>query len=58
MELLYIAWAVLLCCLAVAFLVMNAKEGRTMRRDDTAVNPLFSPGGPAARPRSSPGRPW
>jgi hypothetical protein len=55
-ERVYIMWGILLLLFAVVFVVMNIKEDKTVRPNETATDPMFRRNRPAKdeRPSSRP----
>jgi hypothetical protein len=50
-ERIYVVWGVLLLLFAVVFIIMSVKEGKIVRPDEAATDPMFRRNRPAKEDR-------
>jgi hypothetical protein len=55
-ERIYIMWGVLLLLFALVFIIMSVKEGKIVRPDEAAMDPMFRRNRPAKGDRRTLGR--
>jgi hypothetical protein len=53
MERIYVMWGMLLLLFAVVFIVMSIREGKLVRPDEAAMDPMFRRDRPAKIDRRS-----
>ena len=53
MERIYIMWGMLLLLFAVVFVIMSIREGKLVRPDEAAMDPMFRRDRPARADRRS-----